>query len=212
MVDEVGDVHLTFKLWAPAISVSEKALCCELDVTTIGECLINEGDESLLGSFLSAVGIEWEGGLAWEVDYFCTPYYSDYPNRLDWRDWLTRAWRVRIRFSGSLLGPSRLALGPYGVDAWDSTFADEDEDWERGIEDCVVIAEAEEGVDLSFLEGMPYDIHIAELPLRSTVSREVRISLGQLSLPSETDRVTEVIETCRAHGARTNWADTLRRT
>ncbi|MFD6329286.1 hypothetical protein ACFWGI_06865 [Streptomyces niveus] len=210
----VGDEssRISFRLWNPVVSFIDERPFCVMDVTAIGDCLLNQGDDRTMQDFLSAVGVPGVTVTRWQIRSFCTQYYSDYPTRQDWRDRLSRAWRLEIGFDGHPGAGGSAGFGPFGVDARDSTFLDEDRDWIRGPERCLVIAEADRGVNFDFLrKGLRREYHVAENRYGSTESVKLSIDLGILNLPSEFDKVNEVTDICEAHGLRTHWTQTLHR-
>ncbi|MFE5842555.1 hypothetical protein ACFQ7N_13015 [Streptomyces niveus] len=204
--------RITFKLWNPVVSVVDGQALCVLDVTSIGECLLNHGDSRIMQDFLSGVGVSDVTVAHWRMRRFCTQYYSDYPERQDWRDRLTRAWRVEIGFNGQPREAGNLGLGPFGVASWDSTFADEDRDWVRGAERCLIIVEAERETDIRFLrEDLHCQYDVVDHSFGSVTSMQITIDLGILDLPLEIGRVDEVLRACHDHDIRTRWAQTLHR-
>ncbi|WP_329074476.1 hypothetical protein [Streptomyces niveus] len=211
MVD--GDSsRITFKLWNPVVSIVDGQALCVLDVTTIGECLLDQGNARIMQDFLSAVGVSGVTVVRWRIQRFCTQYYSDYPERPDWRDRLPCTWRVEIGLDGEPGEVGNLGFGPFGVAAWDSTFADEDRDWIRGAERCLIIVEADRDADLRFLrEDLHCQYDVVDHSLGSLASIQITIDLGVLNLSLEIGRVDEVISACRDHGIRTRWTQTLHR-
>ncbi|MEV8333846.1 hypothetical protein [Streptomyces niveus] len=204
--------RISFKLWNPVVSFIDARPFCIMDVTAASDCLLNQGDDRMMRDFLSAVGVPGGTVTRWQIRSFCSQYYSDFPTRQDWRDRLPRAWRVEIGFDGQPGGAEHLAFGPFGVEARDFTFADEDQDWIRGPERCLIIAEADRGVNVESLrKELRWEFDVVEQCFNSIESARFSIDLGVLNLPSEIGRVDEVLDICQAHGLRTSWTQTIHR-
>ncbi|GAA4669512.1 hypothetical protein GCM10023324_22400 [Streptomyces youssoufiensis] len=210
-VDRESDEYITFKLWNISALRSKNSHYCEMDVTTVGETLLKGGDERTMRAFLSAANIRQGRPISWTIKAFCSQYYSDYPLGENWRDRLVRTWRVRIETDDPTLDSRYLHFGPTGVYAWDSTFHDEDNDWERGNEECTIIGEIDEGASLSFLDVLRNRYETSNIfPSPTRPSVQVRIHLGTLRLPESLHKVEQVIDLCGSHGCRMNWKETLR--
>lgn len=162
-----------------------------------------------MNAFLAAAGIVDSLAVSWNIQYFSTPYYSDYPLGLDWRDRLAMTWRVAIEYQGPVEKLGFMHFGPIGVEAWDPTFADDDEDWSRNEEQCIVIGESDDGQDLSFLNRMGCEFKVENLNPASSRMNRISIDLGRLDLPSEMEKVDNFTNALKAHNVRTNWKETL---
>ncbi|GGR27420.1 hypothetical protein [Streptomyces netropsis] len=204
MTDRAQDERITFKIWNPIVIQDGAAVWCEMDVTSIGDCLLNEGDGSLAEKFVEEIAAPNPTIISWQVERFRSQYYSDYPRHGDWRGRLALTWRMRIDFSGTVRTVGHKGSGPFGVNAWDSTFDADTLLMDQAIERCIVICEIEGPSDVTRLENCVQDIRTIDYPALSGVP--ARIDLGEVALPADVERVHRVISACEAQGLRTNWA------
>ncbi|MEV5141201.1 hypothetical protein AB0K71_00795 [Streptomyces syringium] len=204
MTDRAQDERITFKVWNPVVFQDGSATWCEMDVTSIGDCLLNEGDELLAKNFVAEIVAPNPTVIAWHIDRFRSPYYSDYPQHNDWRGRLALTWRVRIDFSGTVPTLGHIGSGPFGATAWDPTFDADTLLVDRTIERCIILCQIRGIDDVVLLENCIQAPRAIEYPAHAGVP--ARINLGEVDLPADVERVDRVISACQAQGLRTNWA------
>lgn len=207
MTDPMQDERITFKLWNPVTQLAGSEKCIEMDVTTIGDFLLNKGDRKTATSFAEAVGEVDPEVTSWSVEKFCSQFYSYYPDHSDWRGRFPIAWRFKIHLLNS---PSELGYGgwgPFGVNVWDSTFLDNADARARGREECIVIAETRANSEISQIEELGYELHSFTYSLNAEPLTQIRIRVGRLHLPRQLDVVESVLHACRESGMRIIWSD-----
>ncbi|MCT2593920.1 hypothetical protein LHJ74_29115 [Streptomyces sp. N2-109] len=157
--------------------------------------------------FLAELGQPEARNIAWSSERYRTTFLSDSPESDTWEDRLALTWAVQIEIDSDAdpEDAGTHAPGPHGSHAYDATFEDEDEDWERIRERVLVIAGTAYGprVDLAPLvlaEGvLSVDTSIFE--------GMVALDLGLLEFPDDVPLIDGVLARCREQGLRTNWKE-----
>ncbi|WP_229397621.1 hypothetical protein [Micromonospora okii] len=198
---------LNFKLWLPRWESSQRQLHCHFYATTTGLTQINEGSPDCMTQFLSDLGRPDARVTNWSVKRYRATYFSDFPDAEGWEDRLVLTWAVEIR-ADRTADPEDAgthAPGPHGSYAYDATFADEDEDWERTREHVLVVAGTAYGprVEATSLELPPAVRSASDHIFEGMVA----VDLGELDFPADLPQVDEVLARCRDRGLHTNWKD-----
>jgi len=207
-VDSVPDTGpLTFKLWLPRWGSHNGRLRCRFQATTAGMTQLNEGTSECMAQFLTELGQAEAKNITWSSERYRTTFLSDFPDADGWEDRLAMTWAVEIEIDSDAdpEDAGTHAPGPHGSHAYDTTFEDEDEDWERTRDGVLIIA------------GTPYGSEVDTAPLESVegvLSADtgifegmVALDLGELDLPDGVPRIDAVLARCREQGLRTNWKD-----
>jgi len=200
---------LSFKLWLPQWESRQNNLHCRFYATTAGLTQLNEGSEDCMTHFLADLGQVDLRAADWSITRYRTTYFSDFPQAADWEDRLTLTWAVEIQVD-TTADPEDAgthAPGPHGSQAYDLTFEDEEDAWDRTRERVLVISGTPYGsrIDESLL-GLPQAVRAASIPAFPGM---VVLDLGELNLPEDLPQVDEVLDRCRETGLRTNWKDPI---
>jgi hypothetical protein len=198
---------LNFKLWLPRWDTHHGRLRCRFQATSAGLTQLKDGTAECMSRFLAELGHGGAEDITWLSERYRTPFFSDFPDADEWEDRLAMAWDVRIE-TDNLADPEDAgthAPGPHGSHAYDTTFVDEDEDWERARERVLVIV------------GTPYGPQIDPTPLETVegvlaakvgiFEGMVALDLGVLDLPDDTLLIDAVLARCREQGMRTHWQE-----
>ncbi|MEH1016901.1 hypothetical protein V6U90_27845 [Micromonospora sp. CPCC 206060] len=198
---------LNFRLWLPRWDSNRNRLRCRFQATTTGLTQLNEGNLDCMTQFLADLGQTDADIVNWSIKRYRTTYFSNFPNAENWEDRLTLAWEVEIQ-TDKTTEPENAgthAPGPHGSQAYDTTFQDEDEDWERTQEHVLVIAGTAYGL-------RPNAAHLNLPEIARSVNTEVfegmaALDLGELDFPDGLSQVDAALAHCRSLGLRTNWKD-----
>ncbi|MET8302198.1 hypothetical protein [Micromonospora sp. NPDC005211] len=196
---------LSFKLWFPQWETVQGNLHCRFYVTTAGLTQLHEGSADCMTHFLADLAHPDTQVTDWCVNRHRTTYFSDYPHAANWQDRLTLTWAVEVQtdLKADPEDAGTHSPGPHGSYAYDITFKDEDDAWERTRERVLVIA------------GTPYGTQIDEASLNlGQTLRALSIpafqgmtvlDLGELDLPEDLPQVDHVLDQCSERGLCTNW-------
>jgi hypothetical protein len=207
-VDHIPDTGpLNFKLWLPRWDSRNGRLRCRFQASTVGLTQLNEGTSECMTRFLTELGQAEAKNIIWSSRRYRTTYFSDFPDADGWQDRLAMTWAVEIE-TDSDVDPEDAgthAPGPHGSHAHDTTFEDDDEDWEPTREHVLIIA------------GKAYGAEVDTTPLESVegvLSADtgifegmVTLDLGKLDFPEGVQRIDAVLARCREQDLRTNWKD-----
>ncbi|GIG64547.1 hypothetical protein [Phytomonospora endophytica] len=196
---------LNYRLWLPRWDTHNGRLRTRLQVTTMGLTQINEGTTECMTAILEELGQPEAKNVTWSCERYRTPYFSDFTDAEAWEDRLAMAWSVTIETDNDVDpedGGSH-DPGPHGSHAHDSTFADEDEDWERTRERVIVIAGRGYGpeIDAAPLEEID-GVRSADTGVFEGM---VALDLGELDFPEALPKVEAVVARCQELGLPTTW-------
>ncbi|MFL6117412.1 MAG: hypothetical protein ACJ786_39580 [Catenulispora sp.] len=193
---------ITFKLWFPRWEPVTGGSRCSFEVTSAGLEQLADGSAGCMRQLLadlaqpaSSPDLEIQ---RWSVSRYACPFFSDYPEGVDWEDRIPLAWAIQVDVAGS--GRLGTHWGPYGSYARDETALGA-WDEERGDENIAVVAVPDAGVLASVADG------VAGVAALNTFAPwdAVRLDLGALDLPAELDRVDAVLAECAERGLHTYW-------
>ncbi|MFC4496784.1 hypothetical protein ACFPA8_21870 [Streptomyces ovatisporus] len=160
-----------------------------------------------MAQFLAELDQAEAVNITWSSERYRTTFFADSPDADEWEDRLVMTWAVQIE-TDSDVDPEDAgthAPGPHGSYAYDTTFADEDEDWERIRDRVLVIAGTAYGPNLD-----PAPLVSAEGVLSADTSvfdGMVALDLGVLVFPDDLPLIDGVLARCRDQGLCTNWKE-----
>jgi hypothetical protein len=157
--------------------------------------------------FLTELGQTEAKNIAWSIKRYWTTFFTDFPDVDGWEDRLAMTWAVQIE-TDSDSNPENAGThnaGPHGSQAYDATFEDTDEDWERTRDRVLIIAGVAWGPEVAAeqLETIE-DVLAVDAGIFEGM---VALDLGELDVPEDMQRIDAVLDRCRKQGLRTNWKD-----
>jgi len=209
----VNDFQSTFALWNPVSPGSDELA---FDVRPLEQLQLNTGSNSLIESFLDCLGIRAEP-LNWEVTPFCSPYFAANDPGGSHLDRYPMAWRVKVRFPGSVTNRSDLDFfGPHVCDGIDPTWTDSENCWIWTRRECVIIADFSQDRRTEFLPRLQEDpvfqyCRRFEIFGSTPLHTQARFELGLLEFPESAPIVDTFTQACKLQSASVNWATSLRR-
>jgi hypothetical protein len=112
---------------------------CQADLVGAGARQLNEGNAELCSAVAGAAGISVDGVVDWQIERFCSPYYSDHREQADPAAWLVPVWRLEFRFPTPRVSPGYRFAGPVPIIGRDPTWRPGE--WLRPTEDIRIIAD-----------------------------------------------------------------------
>lgn len=194
----MADRAAQYALWHPQYDTDDDRLTCSVDVAPLTDALLSAGDDDLFGHFAENLGMSSVPIVEWSMESFNTPFYSYDIDADEFNDWMTPAWRVRLVVE-NWSGPAPAEpISPVHAWGYDKSWFPHRTPWDWNAHDTVVIALNGPQPDLDFLKGLDreVDVEVNFYPRpRFTVS-QIRIGIGQVTLPDEGNAVLDVVTAC----------------
>ncbi len=198
---------LNFKLWLPRWDSHNGRLRCRFQATTAGLTQLSQGTTECMTQFLAELGQTEAKNIAWSIERYRTTFFSDFPDADGWEDRLAMTWAVQIETDNDA-DPEDAGThtpGPHGSHAYDATFEDTDEDWERTRDRVLIIAGTAWGSEVAAARlAAIEDVLVVDTGIFDGM---VALDLGELDVPESMRRIDAVLDHSRRQGLRTNWKD-----
>ncbi|AFZ26467.1 hypothetical protein Cylst_4377 [Cylindrospermum stagnale PCC 7417] len=209
-------MRITYTLWNPIINSDRTG--CSFDVTP-GLYQVASGTLDLMKEFLQCLGIEAEP-REWNIEPFCSAYYSEDMVSEYYQSRHLMAWRVNISFTQTYREYSDLEFCMFNpVAVWngkDDTWEEMEDSWDWKSMQYIAIVDFELWEWSGFLE----DYQLQKQPIFAQcmnfetyllrgLFRQVRFNLGVINFPDEEEKVMEFLRACEQYDVSNNWAKTL---
>ncbi|MER6917071.1 hypothetical protein ABT354_35980 [Streptomyces sp. NPDC000594] len=187
-----------YALWHPRYVRDGDWLTCLVDVAPLTDALLSGGDQELFGHFAQELGMGSSPVADWSMDSFNTPFYSYEIDADEFGDWMTPAWRVRLTVENRSGAVPAEPASPVLAWGYDKSWFPHRAPWDWNAHDTVVIALNGPEPDLDFLKGLKQttDVEVNFYRRPKFNVSQVRIGIGRVLLPDESDTVFDVVTAC----------------